>query len=225
MNSGDLVPSNHDRSELASTEVQFALVIARMIDSVKNSPEDMRQAVYDLARYKLQEQFTDADAKDIGRTQQALETAIRGVEEFSKQQVGIPAAAPPLELGDSDIAAAANRRLPAPELIPQVRTRPHLEIKPEPNDGVSKSTYLPWPHVRRTVGMFAILVGLLVAVQQRERLAFLIHNLPKYDRQTALEQQRPPAQVASDPAPEPSRRSQRRYGQPIMAFMRSAMIP
>jgi hypothetical protein len=44
----------------------------------------MRQAVYDLARYKLQEQFTDADAQDIGRTQQALETAIRGVEGFLK---------------------------------------------------------------------------------------------------------------------------------------------
>ncbi len=68
MNSGDLVPSNHGRSEPASTEVRFALVIARMIDSVKNSPEDMRQAVYDLARYKLQEQFTYADAKDIRLT-------------------------------------------------------------------------------------------------------------------------------------------------------------
>ena|ERR1700687_227478 len=63
MASGDLIPSNHDRSEPASTEVQFALVIARMIDSVKNSPEHMRQALYDLARYKLQEQFTYADAK------------------------------------------------------------------------------------------------------------------------------------------------------------------
>ena len=71
MASGDLIPSNHDGSEPASTEVQFALVIARRIDSVKNSPDDMRQIVYDLARYKLQEQFTYADAKDIKRTQQA----------------------------------------------------------------------------------------------------------------------------------------------------------
>jgi hypothetical protein len=75
-----LIPTNLDRLEPASSEVQFALVIARMIDSVRNSPEHMRQAVYDLARYKLQEQFTYADAKDIKRTQQALESAIRGVE-------------------------------------------------------------------------------------------------------------------------------------------------
>lgn len=95
MNSGDLVPSNHDRSDPADAEVQFALVIARMIDTVRNSAEDMRQAIYDLARYKLQEQFTHADAKDIRRTQQALESAIRGVEDFSRQHVGIPTAVPP----------------------------------------------------------------------------------------------------------------------------------
>src|SRR5450631_676209 len=104
MNSGDLVPSDHDQSEPASTEVQFALVIARMIDTVKNSPEHMRQAVYDLARYKLLEQFTYADAKNIKRTQQALETAIRGVEEFSKQNLSFPAPPP---LSDPDVAPAS----------------------------------------------------------------------------------------------------------------------
>jgi hypothetical protein len=61
----DLIPNDHDHVEPVANEVQFALVIARMIDTVKNSPEHMRQAVYDLARYKLQEQFTHADAKDI----------------------------------------------------------------------------------------------------------------------------------------------------------------
>src|SRR3984893_13149520 len=110
MASGDLIPSNHDRSEPASTEVQFALVIARMIDTVKNSPEHMRQAVYDLARDKLQEQFTYADAKDIRRTQQALESAIRGVEEFSKQQVGIPATAPPGNQRSRCCGAGASQR-------------------------------------------------------------------------------------------------------------------
>src|SRR5260370_7174138 len=100
MHSGDLVPGSQDRSEPADAEVQFALVIARMIDTVKTNPEDMRQAIYDLARYKLQEQFTYADAKDIRRTQQALESAIRGVETFSRQHIAIsPAvASPPLQV-------------------------------------------------------------------------------------------------------------------------------
>jgi hypothetical protein len=63
MTSGDLIPSDHDQSEPVSPEVQFALVIARLIDSVKDSPTDMRQIVYDLARYKLQEQFTHSDER------------------------------------------------------------------------------------------------------------------------------------------------------------------
>src|SRR5882757_1045764 len=101
MSSGDLIPGDRDQPEPESNEVQFALVIARMIDTVQNSPEHMRQAVYDLARYKLQEHFTHADAKEIRRTQEALETAIRGVEQFSKQRVGIPASPPIPQLTDS----------------------------------------------------------------------------------------------------------------------------
>jgi hypothetical protein len=86
MASGDLIPSDHDQLNPASSKVQFALVIARMIDSVGNSPADMRQAIYDLARYKLQDQFTYADAQNVKRDQQALENAIRGVEEFSNRR-------------------------------------------------------------------------------------------------------------------------------------------
>jgi hypothetical protein len=41
----DLIPNDHDHVEPVANEVQFALVIARMIDTVKNSPEHMRQAV------------------------------------------------------------------------------------------------------------------------------------------------------------------------------------
>jgi hypothetical protein len=66
MNSSDLIPNEHDLADPASDEVQFALVIARMIDPMKNSPDDMRQVVYDFARYKLQEQFTCADARRLG---------------------------------------------------------------------------------------------------------------------------------------------------------------
>jgi hypothetical protein len=197
MASGDLVPKDPDRSEPASAEVEFALVIARMIDSVRNSPDHMRQAIYDLARYKLQEQFTYVDAKDVKRTQEALETAIRGVEAFSKQHPRI--AAPPPQLGGPE-PAPEPAGLPAPEFVPQVRPRPRLEIGPEPD---SKPTHVPWPHLKRTAAMIAILVGMLVAFQQRERLVSLAQNLPRFDRQTAPEERTVPAQAANDPAPAP----------------------
>jgi hypothetical protein len=205
MNSGDLVPSHQDRSEPADAEVQFALVISRMIDTVKNSPEDMRQAIYDLARYKLQEQFTYADAKDIRRTQQSLEAAIRGVEAFSKQHVGFPTAVPPspADIGGPDVAATGLGGLPLPEFIQQARKRPRFGIGPKPNGGNSKPAHVPWSLLRRTAAVMAVFVALLVVVQQRERLLSLAHTFPKFERPAAIEERRAPAQAAIDPAPRP----------------------
>jgi hypothetical protein len=192
MSSGDLIPNDHDQTEPTSNEVQFALVIARMIETVQNSPEHMRQAVYDLARYKLQEQFTPADAKDISRTRQALETAIRGVEEFSKQQIGIP---PPQVPQLDDRAVRAN--LPAHEASPPARRRAALEV------AVSKRGHPLWPLIKRTAALFAVVAGVFLAVQQRERLASLVQSLPKYESQAAHELPRAPAAAVAAPAPKP----------------------
>jgi hypothetical protein len=189
--------------EPASSEVQFALVIARMIDSVRNSPEHMRQAVYDLARYKLQEQFTYADAKDIKRTQQALESAIRGVEEFSRQHPSIPPApTPPPQIGNPDVATPALRKLPLPEFFSQAR-RPRLEMGLESDIDDLKPTHLPWPHLKRAAALIDILVAILVIVQQRERLTSLAQSLSRLDSQADMKKQSAPVQVANDPAPPP----------------------
>src|SRR5882757_2274140 len=110
MNSGDLIPRDQDKPEPPSLEVEFALVIARMIDSLKNNPEDLRQAIYELARYKLQEQLPNANAGEKERTQQALETAIRGVEAFSEQHIGILVPAVHLQVDGPDITSEAGER-------------------------------------------------------------------------------------------------------------------
>jgi hypothetical protein len=197
MNSGDLVPSSQDRPEPADAEVQFALVIARMIDTVKNSPDDMRQAIYDLARYKLQEQFTYADAKDIRRTQQALESAIRGVEAFSKQNpsIGIAAPPPPTEIGGTGVATPG-------QLIPQVRKRPRFGLGPEPRQLLMMSSRLPWPRLKRALVMFAVFGATLVAFQQRGRLATWVYDLQRYEKQIARGEQ-PQQPTISEPAPAP----------------------
>lgn len=98
MSPGELRPRDQSPSGSASTEVQFALVIARILETVKTDPEYMRQVVYDLARHKLQEQFTHADAADVRRLQSALEAAINGVEQFSRQDLGPPSLPPPPQL-------------------------------------------------------------------------------------------------------------------------------
>ncbi len=201
MTSGDLISSDHDRSGQASTEVQFALVIARMIDSVKNSPDDLRQAIYDLARYKLQEQFTHADSENIERTTQALETAIRGVEAFSKQRTII--AAPVPLLGARDIVQGPGKPASLVELVPAVRPRPRLEIALETDESDLKSSSILWLRLKRTASMIAIVVGILIAVQQRERLVSLAHRLPKLDWQTSPGERHSPVKLFNKPEPQP----------------------
>jgi hypothetical protein len=72
-------------NEIASAhpEVEFALVLARTIDSVKSDPEQLRSAIYELARQKLQ-QLSDDDPAEKARLMHALEVAIAGVEGHMK---------------------------------------------------------------------------------------------------------------------------------------------
>jgi hypothetical protein len=74
-------PRSHDVGQAIVPEVEFALVINRMIESIKTDPEHLRATVYELARHKLKEQF--GAEPDIERLSDALEVAIRGVEAFT----------------------------------------------------------------------------------------------------------------------------------------------
>lgn len=195
MSSGELRHNDRETAEPDSTEVQFALVIARMIDTVNSSPEDMRQAVYDLARYKLQEQFTHADANDVKRAQHALETAIRGVEKFSAaQQASLP---PPAV---SDEGRGAVRYLPSPGVATAAPARPPLEMNPQ-RSATSRRTYSIWSPIKRTAGMLAVLAGLLLAFQERERLASLAQYLLKQAKPVATQAEVKPV---AEPVPKPA---------------------
>jgi hypothetical protein len=67
-------------------EVDFALVLSRMINSVKADPSQLRSVVYELARTKLQETFREGDIHEAQAMASALEIAIKGVEQFSRRQ-------------------------------------------------------------------------------------------------------------------------------------------
>jgi hypothetical protein len=145
MSSGDLIPNDHDHFEPVANEVQFALVIARMIDTVKNSP-------------KLQEQFTHADAKDIQRAQQALERVIRGVEEFSKQQIDIPPPSPAPLRRDGSVSRSFPAADPAP---PDWLRQPARQI--DTTSAVQSALGFPvWPIIKRAAAMLIILGGVFV---------------------------------------------------------------
>jgi hypothetical protein len=97
--------------DLATThpEVEFALVLARTIESIKSDPEQLRGAVYELARQKLREQFSHEDASQVTHLTAALEVAIQGVEAHSRKDADRQA----LAFNPSAPPAITDRRYPA----------------------------------------------------------------------------------------------------------------
>lgn len=67
-------------------EVEFALVLSRVIETMKQDPAQLRQNIYELARMKLRRDLLQGDPREADRLKQALETAIVGVESFSQKQ-------------------------------------------------------------------------------------------------------------------------------------------
>lgn len=93
----------------AHPEVEFALVLARTIDGLTKDPEQLRGAVYELAREKLM-QLTHDDAREKARLMRALEVAIAGVESHASQypigQLALPSLSAP-SVPENAIAAGA----------------------------------------------------------------------------------------------------------------------
>jgi hypothetical protein len=78
----------------AATEVDFALVLSRMIDAIQADPEQLRSTVYALARHKLDEQALGENSEERDRLSKALEVAIQGVETHFTG-MALPALGPP----------------------------------------------------------------------------------------------------------------------------------
>ena len=56
-----LRPDDQDEAPTSTAEVEFALVLSRMIESVQNDPEHLRATIYELARHKIREQSISQD--------------------------------------------------------------------------------------------------------------------------------------------------------------------
>jgi hypothetical protein len=104
-------------------EVDFALVLSRLIESLKADPAEMRHVVYELARIRLQREartkYRPADLWEVRRMSLALETAISRVEAFSAKQDQLRALkSPDRPIGSGDQAtSSATAGSPDPILI------------------------------------------------------------------------------------------------------------
>jgi hypothetical protein len=73
----DAEPAPHAR------EIEFALILQRMITKAEDDPSQMRLAIYEFARARLKVDTSWADQAERERLLHSLEIAIRGVEKFS----------------------------------------------------------------------------------------------------------------------------------------------
>jgi hypothetical protein len=177
MGSSEIERAKPNDVEARLTEVEFALVLSRIITSVNDDPEQLRHTIYDLARYKLQEQLKltgsgEQDQKSIN----ALEVAIQGVEAFSqkKQIIGPAPRHPPLGYTPSNsergsfepIARALSSS--APQFDDDVRVVPASIGK-----GSRRAA------IGRMVGLIVVLVGIMTAIRYRETFLLAFSKIEK----------------------------------------------
>jgi hypothetical protein len=87
-----------DQNEITvphAQEIEYALTLQRMINRVKEDPAEMRLAIYEFARARLKIDTSWSDKSERERLLNALETAIRGVENFSLRHDDVNRLPPP----------------------------------------------------------------------------------------------------------------------------------
>jgi hypothetical protein len=133
---------DHDRTIAPyAQEIEFALILSRMINAANDDPTQIRATIYEFARAKLKLDTSWTEASERERLVAALETAIQGVEAFSVRQdergrLGPPApaarigqAAPP-PIPPSTSMATVGPVTPAPEdILAPERAYPHAEVR------------------------------------------------------------------------------------------------
>ena len=209
-NSRDLLPGQQDPTDLPANQVQFALVISRMLDTVKDDAEARRQMVYDLARYKLQEQFTYADAKNIDQMKQALEVAIDEVEKFSREQAPLERL-PSQQLTSSKVTEATGVLVSSDTtILPSgIKSRGKLPVVSGPL----------WPVIKRTAAILLVVGATVVIVSQRDRIAALRRQMSSQTPEVAQVAPKPETTIAvakpemvPSPPPPPARVLPSDYG-------------
>jgi hypothetical protein len=86
---------HHELESPHVQEVEFALLLSKLIDTVQRDPEQLRLTIYDFARTKLRNDLSWADESERQRVLGSLETAIRGVEKFSTRSDQLHRLSPP----------------------------------------------------------------------------------------------------------------------------------
>lgn len=166
-------------------EIEYALILSRMINTVKDDPAEIRATIYEFARAKLKLDTSWAEATERERLASALETAIHGVEAFSVRQeqtsllgpaapVARIAHGPPTAEQPSRSMTSVGSVTPASEdiFMPE-RARPYAEVR---HVLEVRTSPLGPMLVRFFVGML-LFSGLAGLAYYKEKLPAIVENL------------------------------------------------
>jgi hypothetical protein len=159
--------SREETSSPHAQEVEFALILARMINTVKQDPAQLRLTVYEFARSKLESSISWADEEEHKRLLGALEVAIKGVEQFSlradlSEQLQAPDQSAPLALG----LGRANGPVAVIATEPSVYTDVNWQPSPPQNAKPNSHRAVRW--LGRIAGG-GLLIGAFAAVLYSQR--------------------------------------------------------
>lgn len=161
-------------------EVEFALILSRMINTVKEDPVQLRLSIYEFARARLQIDTSWAEEAERERFSAALETAIQGVEQFSarrdeKERLQPPTPSPQIGLGASPAEPPATSMVtihqvnsaPKSVVLKEVYARPEAESIAQAQTRVLLSTL-----ARFAIGilLFGTVAGLAIYSQRTSLL-------------------------------------------------------
>ena len=159
----------------ASSEIEFALVLSRMINSITEDPQQLRASLYELARHKLDEQIVNEDPQEQSRILNSLEVAIKGVESHYSR-LELRALEAPEGQSRFSLLGFRGFRKTEPEVGP-AQGDDHRGWRPFkihiPDGRTSRWEFsAPWRYA--TVLVLAAAVGL--AIQQRANLAGMLKS-------------------------------------------------
>jgi len=200
-----------DTTPDSSREVEFALMLSRVIDSVSKNPDYLRATIYELARHKLKEEFGSESPADVRQLSKSLEIAIKGVESFNKKQIGVEAALLGLDtMHETPLLAAYGSRQDTAQTVQQAS--PVIEAHVFGSGGTRTWNKLPqfkavrWLAVAAGAGLAVILTT--VSLELLRNRGYLVVNRPATispKAQTATPAE--PASTAAEPkvaAPSPT---------------------